>query len=72
MSYFLPDKVYNVLKWVCLILLPALATAVGALGAAFDWSLTEVCVGGITTLTTVLGGIIGVSAATAKSDGDES
>lgn len=71
MSYFLPDKLYDVLKWVCLILLPALATAVGAIGSAFGWDMTEVCVGGITALATILGGLIGVSAATAKDDGSD-
>ena len=70
MSYLIPDKLYNVLKWACLILLPAVATAIGAIGAAFGWDMTETIVGAITALTTVLGGIIGVSAATAKSEGE--
>ena len=37
MDYLLPDKAYRALKWVALIVLPALATLVGAVGTAWGW-----------------------------------
>ena len=34
MQYIIPDKVYNILKWVGLVALPAIATFVGTVGTA--------------------------------------
>jgi fluoride ion exporter CrcB/FEX len=61
MSFVLPDKAYNVLKWICLIFLPALATLYGVLSKI--WNLpfgTEICAT-ITAISTFIGGLIGVS-----------
>ena len=57
----LPDKVYDILKWIAQILLPAL----GALyfGLAKIWSFpygTEI-VGTIAVLDTFLGALLGIS-----------
>lgn len=35
-DWLLPDRVYDVLKWVALIVLPAMATLVQALGPVWD------------------------------------
>ena len=38
MRYLLPDKTYNILKWVGLVALPAIATFVGTVGTAVEWA----------------------------------
>ncbi len=57
----LPDKVYDILKWIALILLPA----VGALyfGLSQIWGLPygEEIVGTITIIDTFLGALLGIS-----------
>lgn len=36
LDYLLPDKAYEILKWVALIALPAVAWLVGAVGPQWD------------------------------------
>lgn len=55
------DKVYDVLKWVGLIMLPALATAVGTIGTVCEWAYTTVAVTVITAVGTFIGACVGAS-----------
>lgn len=57
----LSNKAYDVMKWVITIVLPALATLVGALGAIYGWAHTEPTVLTITAVTAFLGSIFMVS-----------
>lgn len=66
MEYIIPDKVYDVLKWVGLIVLPAVATFVGTVGTAMNWEPTNIAVTVITAAGTFLGAVLGVSSKTAK------
>ena len=68
MKYIIPDKLYTVLKWLVLIALPAVATLVSALCAAWgvDASLAQAVVTTVTAVATFGGALLGVSAATAK------
>lgn len=66
MQYLLPDKAYNILKWVGLIALPAVATFVGTVGTAVEWPMTTIAVTVITAAGTLVGALIGVTTATAK------
>ena len=59
----LPSKLYDWLKWVCVILLPATATLVFSLSAIFHWEWGEIAVGVITAVDTFIGALIGVSTA---------
>lgn len=68
MQYILPDKVYNVLKWVGLVALPAVATFVGTVGTAVEWGPTTIAVTVITATGTFVGALLGVSAATGKTE----
>ena len=72
MQYIIPDKVYDILKWVGLVALPAIATFVGTVGTAAEWAPTAVVVTVITAAGTLVGALLGVSNATAKEtvDGD--
>ena len=57
----LPDKVYNVLKWISLIFLPAVGALIFSLSSIFHWSWGETTVGVITAVDTFVGALIGVS-----------
>lgn len=60
----LNDKIYEILKWVALIALPALATLVSVvlpLWNICDESMTTAVVGTITAVSTFLGTLLGVS-----------
>lgn len=57
----LSDKVYNFLKWVTLILLPALATLYFTLSASFDLPNVEGVMGALAAAATFLGAILGIS-----------
>lgn len=57
----LPDNVYNVLKWVTLILLPALATLYFALSGIWGFPYGEQIVGTLAAIETFLGAILGIS-----------
>lgn len=60
----LDNKIYDVLKWVALIALPALATLISVvlpLWNVVDEGTTNAIVGTITALATFLGALLGVS-----------
>lgn len=67
MQYIIPDKVYNILKWAGLIAFPAVATFVGTVGTACGWEFTGIAVTVITATGTLVGSLIGVTTAKAKS-----
>lgn len=55
------NKTYNFIKWVVLIVLPALSTLVGVLGKAYGWGGTDLAVITLTAFTAFLGTITGLS-----------
>lgn len=57
----LPNKVYDVLKWITLVLLPALTTFVGVILNAFDFQGTEIILTIMAGFTTFMGAILGIS-----------
>lgn len=60
----LDNKVYEILKWLALIALPALATLVSVilpLWNVVDEGTTTAIVGTITAISTFLGTLLGVS-----------
>ena len=71
MHYIVPDKVYDILKWVGLVALPAIATFVGTVGTAVEWPPTAIAVTVITAAGTLVGALLGVSNATAKETVDD-
>lgn len=66
MTYFLPDYVYSILKWLGLIACPALATFVGVVGPVWGMPYVEATVTTINALGLLIGALIGASAITAK------
>lgn len=55
-----PNKVYDFLKWLCIIAVPALVTLIGALGTIYGKDMTTVTAT-ITAIATFVGALIGVS-----------
>lgn len=69
----LPNKVYDVLKWVALICLPALATFWGVISKVWGLPYGAEIVTTITALSTLIGALIGVSTIShRKEEADES
>ena len=60
-GYLLSDNVYNILKWVGLIALPALATFVGVVGPLCGLPNTDAIVQTITAIGVLVGALIGAS-----------
>jgi len=58
----LPDKVYNILKWICMILLPAIATLWFALGKIWGFPYLAEIEATIIAIDTFLGAVLGISA----------
>lgn len=56
----LNDKVYSVLKWLCLIVVPAVTTLISTLGTIYGWDTTPITAT-IGAATTCVGAIIGIS-----------
>lgn len=57
----LNNKLYDIMKWVALILLPAVGTLYFALAGIWGFPYAEEIVGTITAVDTFLGVILGIS-----------
>ena len=57
------NNVYNVLKWVAQVVLPAIATLYFALAGIWGFPYGEEIVGTITAVDTFLGVLLGISSA---------
>ena len=55
------NKVYDILKWIALVVLPALATLYLALSGIWGLPYGDQIVGTITAIDTFLGALLGVS-----------
>lgn len=55
------NKVYDVLKWITLVFLPALTTLVGVVLNTFNVGCTDIVLTIMTALTTFMGTVLGIS-----------
>ena len=62
------NKLYDVLKWVAMVLLPALGTLYFALAGIWNLPMGEQVVGTITAVDTFLGVLLGISTVQYKKD----
>lgn len=62
------NKTYDILKWIALILLPALATLYTAVGTIWGLPYVEQIVGTIVAIDTFLGALLQISNANYKKD----
>ena len=59
----LKDSVYNILKWITLICLPALGTAYVALAGVWGFPYAEEVSKTVMAVCTLLGALLGISTA---------
>lgn len=55
------NKIYDILKWVVIVVLPATTTLWLALSAIWGWPYAEAIGATLTAITAFLGALIGVS-----------
>lgn len=60
------NKVYDVLKWIAMVVLPAIGTLYFALAGIWGFPYAEQIVGTITAVDTFLGVMLGISNAQYK------
>ena len=61
LNWFLPEKLYQMLKWLTLTVLPALAVLVGSIGPVWSLPHSHAIVTTISAVSLFLGSIIGIS-----------
>lgn len=59
----LKDSVYDVLKWITMIVLPALATAYVGLASIWSWPYADEVAKTTAVVCTLLGALLGISTA---------
>lgn len=65
-GFTIPPGVYDFLKYIALVILPAVAALVITLGTLLGWDQATVIAGGITAVDTFLGIILGKSSSNFK------
>lgn len=55
----LNDKLYNILKWVCLTVVPALNILIATLCALYGWTWGNIVIGTIDAVAVFVGSILG-------------
>lgn len=61
-QWLIPDRAYQILKWLALMVLPALAVFVSAVGPAWGWPHIQAIVTTLNALALLDGTVIGLSA----------
>lgn len=64
------NKVYDILKWIAMYVLPALGTFYFALAGIWGFPFGEEIVGTLTAIDTLLGAMLGISSAKYNKDGN--
>lgn len=60
------NKVYDVLKWISLVFLPALITFAGVIMKCFEWQYADIALTIAVAFNTFLGTLLGISNLTYK------
>ena len=60
----IPNKIYDVLKWLVIIVFPAVGTLYAAMSTVWGWPYSEEIVTSITSVDTFLGAVLCISTAT--------
>jgi len=65
------NKLYDILKWVCLVGLPAVAVFYGLIANTLDWQYTKEILTIMGGLETFIGTLLGISCASYNKEKDE-
>lgn len=57
---FKNDKVYTVIKWICLTVVPALNVLITSLCALYGWGWGNIVIGTIDAVAVFVGAILGI------------
>lgn len=68
----LNNNIYNILKWVTLVVIPALTTAYVGLSAVWGWPYATEIAKTSTVVCTLLGALLGISTASYYKDESQS
>ncbi len=72
MNFVFDDNTYNILKWIAMIMLPALGALYFGLASIWGLPYGQEIVGTITVVDTFLGAILGISSSNySKQSNDE-
>lgn len=66
----IPNKLYDILKWLCLIASPAIIAFITTIFSLYQIPGVEVVTGTIAAVTTLIGALIGISSANYHKDGE--
>ena len=67
-----PDKVYDVLKWCCIVALPALSVFILCISKIYGWvDLGNMISQTITAVSVLIGSLLGISAIQYKGGSDK-
>lgn len=66
MRYLLPDRVYDAIKWVVTVVLPALSVAYVGLASIWGWPYADEVSRTAAVVYTLLCALMGISGAAAK------
>ena len=66
----LSNKAYDVLKWICLVCIPALTTAYVGLAAIWGWPYADAIAKTSAVVCALIGALLGVSTAEYNKDKD--
>lgn len=66
----LSNKVYDILKYIAQIVLPAIATLYATLAGLWNWPMAEAIVGTISAVDLFLGALLRISSLNYYKDGD--
>ena len=67
----LDNRIYEILKWITLVVIPALTTAYVGLSAVWGWPYATEIAKTSAVVCTLLGALLGISTATYYKDGTE-
>lgn len=59
----LNDKLYDILKWITMIVIPAMATAYVGLASVWAWPFADEVAKTAAVICTLLGALLGISTA---------
>lgn len=58
----IPDKIFDILKWIAIVALPALSTFIVVLGKIWNWGdIAPMVAQTITAVAVLLGALLGIS-----------
>ena len=61
--FIIPDRIYDVLKWIVMVVIPALTTAYVGLSSIWGWPYATEVAKTSAVVCTLLGALLGISTA---------